>query len=41
MIVKTKQKYVKPHMEVYELKQHAPLLTTSGGDYPQWDPENI
>lgn len=36
-----KKKYEKPAMQVFELKQHASLLTTSGGDYPNWDPEDI
>ena len=29
MIEKTKLKYVKPHMEIYELRQHPQLLAGS------------
>ena len=31
---KTKRKYDKPSMKVYELKQRTKLLNASGGPYP-------
>ena len=39
--MKKKRLYMKPAMQVYELQKHAPLICTSGGEYPQWNPENI
>ena len=39
--MKKRKLYEKPSMQVFELKQKPQLLQASGGDYPNWDPEDI
>lgn len=39
--MKQKKQYEQPETKIVELRVTNQLLTTSGGDYPQWEPENI
>ena len=39
--MRKKRKYEKPSSRVIELQYRARLLTTSGGEYPGWDNEDI
>ena len=40
METKTKELYEAPSTMVFEVKQEG-MICASGGDYPQWDPEDI
>ena len=39
--MKQKKQYQKPTMTVFELKQQAPLVCVSGGEYPGWNSDDI
>ena len=36
--MKQKKDYEKPAMRVVQLQHRSHILTTSGGEYPQWTP---